>query len=207
MGLMGQPGAGGSVSHDFNESLRRSHEQADAPWWEQVYLQAFPKRYSGMRCVRQDGWAQRGGIDRYVDLKDGTTLKVDEKVRDIAWPDFLLERWSDRDRRIPGWAQKDLTCDYIAYAFIPTATCYLLPFQALRTAWILRRQDWVALAEHGLKEPRPQSGRHSGEHGYSVVWADNDRYVTESIAVPINTVLAAVQSALIVTWDQGKVAA
>src|ERR1043165_1536712 len=118
--------------HDFNESLAKSHAEQDAPYWQIVYRKAFGDRLQTIQNVRNDGWAQRGGIDRLLMLTDGTVLKVDEKVREKDWPDVLLEIWSDRDRRKEGWALKDLTCDFIAYAFVPSQTCYLFPWQLLR---------------------------------------------------------------------------
>jgi hypothetical protein len=154
-----------------------------------------------MRCVRDDGWAQRGGIDRLVDLADGTTLKVDEKVRDCAYPDIALERWSNRARRTPGWVQKKLTCDYIAYAFVPTQRCYLLPFQTLRRAWRQHGARWIALAEADLHYPSPEAHRHRGQDGFSTVWADNGSYWTESIAVPIPALLDALTDAMVVGWS------
>lgn len=52
-----------------------------------------------MVSVRDDGWAQRGGIDRVITLACGRTIKIDEKVRKEDWPDILLERWSDEQRK------------------------------------------------------------------------------------------------------------
>ncbi len=85
--------------HNFNSDLEYSHSQSDAPWWEEVYRQAFPN-FAGMVCVRNDGWAQRGGIDRVITLTSGKTLTIDEKVRREVWPDILLERWSDEARAL-----------------------------------------------------------------------------------------------------------
>ncbi len=167
-------------THNFTESLQKSSEQADAPWWREVYEQAFPN-LAQMICLRSDGWAQRGGIDRLLVLEDGTTLKVDEKVRSTVYEDFCLEYWSDRKRRIPGWVAKDLTCDFIAYAFVPNRTCYLLPFQILRRAWRTHGREWVA--------------------SYKKIEALNEGYVTVSVAVPIGVVLSALSEALIIRWS------
>ena len=90
--------------HDFQASLARSREYADAPWWIDMYRRAFPTLQSAV-TVRDDGWAQRGGIDRVLTLACGRTLTVDEKVRTNDWPDILLEQWSDEARRSPGWVQ------------------------------------------------------------------------------------------------------
>lgn len=172
--------------HDFNQSLALSHEYEDAPWWGEVYVRAFPG-FNSMMSVRKDGWAQRGGIDRVVQLKSGKTLYVDEKVRSTDWDDIALERWSDRDKQTPGWIQKDLACDFIAYAFVPTQRCYLLPFPTLRKAWQLEGRRWVELAEQGLG-------------GFKVIHAKNKTYVTESIAVPTDLLMATLGQAMLVNW-------
>jgi hypothetical protein len=98
-----------------------------------VYRRALPRLASAV-SVRDDGWAQRGGIDRLLTLSCGRTYSVDEKVRTQAWPDILLEQWSDEARQSPGWVQKPLACDFIAYAFAPTGVCYFLPVPALQRA-------------------------------------------------------------------------
>jgi hypothetical protein len=171
--------------HDFAVSLELSHQHADAPWWLDVYRSAFPNLSSAV-CVRSDGWAQRGGIDRVLTLESGKTLTVDEKVREKDWPDILLEYWSDRDRRIPGWVAKDLACDFIAYAFIPSRTCYLLPFALLRRAWQINRFHWV-------KE-------------YPEIRAENKGYTTVSVAVPTAVLIQAINDAMVVSWKQGDAA-
>lgn len=179
--------------HDFRESLALSHSQSDAPWWPVVYSKAFPA-FASMTCVRDDGWAQRGGIDRVITLKSGKTVTVDEKVRKEDWGDIALERWSDRDRQKPGWIQKDLACDFIAYAFIPSQRCYLFPFLTLRKAWILEGRRWCELAAEGAG-------------GFKIVEAKNRGYVTESVAVPTDILLAAIRQAMVVSWASEEVAA
>ena len=86
--------------HTFQDSLAKSHEQESAPWWREIYEAAFPN-FASMVSVRQDGWAQRGGIDRVVTLKSGRVVTIDEKVRSESYADILLERWSDNDRKTP----------------------------------------------------------------------------------------------------------
>jgi hypothetical protein len=183
--------------HRFRDDLAWSHQQSDQPWWENVYRQAFPT-FAGMVCVRKDGWAQRGGIDRVITLSDGTTLKVDEKVRREDYDDILLERWSDlgdeRRPRTPGWVQKPLTCDFIAYAFVPSSRCYLLPFQTLRRAWRQHGHDWIRWAERS-------------EHGFRVVHATNPGYVTQSIAVPVAALMEGMTDAMLIRWNPEAAAA
>lgn len=166
--------------HDFAERLAFSHAQADAPFWLEVYRKAFPNLVSTV-SVRNDGWAQRGGIDRVVTLDSGRTIPIDEKVREEDWPDILLEYWSDRDRKIRGWVCKELACEYIAYAFLPSQTCYLLPTLTLRRSWQINARDWIKR--------------------FKRVEAANKGYVTVSVAVPRDVLLVALTDAMRVTWE------
>lgn len=174
--------------HDFRDSLALSASYAEAPWWRPVYDAFFPN-LAAMVNVRSDGWAQRGGIDRVLTLASGKTISVDEKVRSEDWPDFLLEYWSDYEHKLPGWVEKDLACDFIAYAFVPSRRCYLLPFTTLRRAWLLHRTEWTDKAAAHVP-------------GYRRVNADNGRYHTISVTVPIPDLLDAISGAQVATWDE-----
>lgn len=173
----------GNDKHDFHRSLALSHEQANAPWWEDVYRAAFPK-LEAMACVRNDGWAQRGGIDRVLTLGCGKTLTVDEKVRAKDYGDILLEVYSDYQRKTPGWVAKDLACDFIAYAIIPTKTCYLLPFQTLRATWRRNHKEWWSKYK---KPPAPNKG-----------------YDTVFVAVPVDELLQEMAQSMKVQWSNAK---
>ena len=168
-----------AVVHNFTECLARSHSHAEAPWWGVVYRKAF-NGFAAMVDVRHDGWAQRGGIDRVVTLRCGRTITIDEKVREKDYGDILLERWSDRRQRKPGWVQKQLACEFIAYAIAPTQVCYLLPTLTLQSAWRECGPDWI--------------------NRYDPVIAKNAGYETESIAVPIPVLFDALTGAMTVTW-------
>ena len=167
------------VVHDFKASLALSESFSEAPWWERVYRTAFVD-FDGMHLVRDDGWAQRGGIDRVVVLSSGKVVTIDEKVRTKDHDDILLEYWSDYERRIKGWVAKELACDFIAYAFVPSETCYLLPTLALRRAWRENYQHWIGNCRK--------------------VEARNKNYTTVSVAVPIEDLILAIDSALRVCW-------
>jgi hypothetical protein len=181
------------TTHNFRDSLELSQKYAEAPWWDEVYRAAFPDLMVA-QSVRDDGWAQRGGIDRLLMLSDGTVLKVDEKVREQAWPDILLEVWSNYEKRVLGWARKPLTCDFIAYAYIPTQICYLLPFQLLRRALVVKAAEW-------------NSNAHANRNGFRWVDAKNCGYTTRSIAVPTKVLMDAIVGAMQVTWQSvGKAA-
>lgn len=171
--------------HDFADSLAKSQAQADAPWWFEVYRSAFPDMMAAVN-VRADGWAQRGGIDRVLTLASGKTLYVDEKVREENWPDILLEYWSNFERKVPGWVAKDLACDFIAYAFVPSQRCHLLPFQTLRRAWRENHQAWVS--------------------NYKRIEARNSGYTTVSVAIPTKVLLSALCDAMTVSWAKSEAA-
>lgn len=175
--------------HSFAESLAKSQAQEDAPWWTPVYEHAFPGFISAV-SVRRDGWAQRGGIDRVVTLASGKTVTIDEKVRYRSYGDILLEQWSSVERKTPGWMQKDLACDFLAYAFVPDERCYVFPFLQLRRAWLEKGRDWISAAREG-------------RDGFAFVDAKNEGYTTRSIAVPIPEILAGLHAAQIVDWGQG----
>ena len=142
-----------------------------------MYRRAFPKLASAV-VVREDGWAQRGGVDRVLTLECGRTYTVDEKVRTEDWPDILLERWSDEERRVPGWVQKPLACDFIAYAFAPSGVCYLLPVAPLQRAWRTNGRQWIEL--YGIRRAR------------------NVGYVSASVPVPKAVLMQAIADAMIV---------
>lgn len=165
--------------HSFSRSLALSEEYAEAGWWLDVYRRALPRLASAV-SVRGDGWAQRGGIDRLLTLSCGRTYSVDEKVRTRDWPDILLEQWSDEARRSPGWIQKPLACDFIAYAFAPSGVCYLLPVPALQRAWRHHGREWLQL--------------------YGTRRAYNHGWVSVGVPVPKDVLLQAMAEAMIVSW-------
>ena len=162
--------------HSFSESLALSEGYADASWWLDLYRKAFPTLSSAV-CIRNDGWAQRGGIDRILTLECGRVFTVDEKVRTSEWPDILLERWSDEAGRKPGWVQKPLACDFIAYAFAPSRRCFLLPVTPLQRAWRLNGKHWIST--FGERKAR------------------NVGYVSTNVPVPIDTLMGAISAAMI----------
>lgn len=147
-------------------------------WWIPIYRRAFPTLMSAV-AIEQDGWAQRAGIDRLLTLACGRTFTVDEKIRTQDWPDVLLERWSDEKRKTPGWVQKPLACDFIAYAYAPAATCVLLPVPALQRAWRQHGRQWIGL--------------------YGQRRALNLGYTTVSVPVPRGVLMQAIVEAMFVT--------
>lgn len=168
--------------HRFRDSLAMSERHADSEWWLDTYRRAFPRLRSAV-SVRQDGWAQRGGVDRVLTLACGRTYTVDEKVRAEDWSDILLEQWSDEARRVPGWVQKPLACDFIAYAYAPSGVCYLLPVVPLQRAWRHHGRAWIK--EYGQRR------------------AQNPGYVSVSVPVPRAVLMWAIVDAMMVTASCG----
>lgn len=189
------------IVHGFGDRLAYSHEQADQPWWEEVYRVAFPDMLS-MVDLRHDGWHQKAGRDRAIVLGSGKTIYVDEKARSETYPDILIEVWSIYPKSKPpslecvtgakpGWAadgSKD--CDWLAYAFVPTRVCHLLPFLAVRAALERFKTAWAACAS-------------SKTLGFRWVPGENGSYTTWSIAVPITRLKSQMSEALTVHWQMG----
>lgn len=169
-----------AMQHSFAESLAKSHAAEDLAIWGEVYKKAFPTMQE-MINHRQDGDHQRQGIDRSIILRNSKQITVDEKVRFKAYDDILLEVWSDKKRRVPGWVAKDLLCDYIAYAVAPLGICYLLPVPQLRVAWQKNGERWWR------ENFKPE--------------ADNGRWVTQSVVVPAKELMKEINAALMVEFS------
>jgi len=185
------------TTYNFAEQLDYSHRQSDAPWWNEVYRQAFPDMIHSLD-LRHQGWHQNAGRDRMIVLNSGRSIYVDEKVRTEAYDDILFEVWSTYPkngrapfRRVPGasegWGIKPLDCDFLAYAFEPSRTCYLFPFLGLRAAWAKHAPMWIGKAT-------------DNEGGYRWIVAPNQRYNTISIAVPTRILQECVNDALTICW-------
>lgn len=131
------------TTHNFKESLAFSHRAEDLPFWQEVYLKAFPTM-DGMHNHRDDGEHQRAGIDRSITLRHSKQILIDEKVRKTDYGDILLERWSDLGRKADGWIVKELRADFIAYAILPASTCFLFPVPTLQAAWRTYGKRWMS---------------------------------------------------------------
>ena len=173
-----------TITHSFNDQLKWSEAAGYEPFWDAVYRKAFPNIVNHMMCSGNTA-GQRMGVDRLIYLANNLTIAVDEKKRKEVWPDVLLEYVSVDTTGAPGWMDKDLAIDYLAYAFIPTKQCYLFPWQLLRRAWLHFRGEWI------------QDGKQR-RNGCRIVYAKNNGYTTHSVAVPIKTVQSAIQRALII---------
>lgn len=163
--------------HDFHERLCMSQTVSDEPFWTEIYRKAFVG-YVGCLPVLEDSPAQRMGIDRFVILSSGQELRIDEKKREEVWPDILLEYLSNDQTNAPGWMEKELHIDYIAYAFMPAKRVHLYPWHLLRRAWEKHGSAW--------------------KQTYKKIPAKNAGYTTWSVAVPIAVLEQAVQEASVI---------
>jgi hypothetical protein len=167
--------------HEFENDLRFSEEASCESFWNAIYEKAFPTLVSSMSCPG-DYESQRQGIDRVVLLSSGQLLRIDEKKRRGQWNDMLLEYIANDQTNAPGWIEKNLAIDYLAYAFMPTQTCYLFPWPFLQKAWFENKERWLVK--------------------YRKVPAQNPTYKTWCLAVPINSLYYAVNQATRITLDR-----
>ena len=170
--------------HDFWEQIEYSLLPCDEPFWTAVYEEAFPDMVD-LKTV-SDLHKQKLGIDRVITLGNGKRFFVDEKKRKRTYPDILLEYVAVNTTGAPGWMEKNLAIDYIAYAFMPTKTVYLIPWDSLKMAWKRNKGRWMVI--------------------YKDVEGKNEGYITHSIAVPIEVLKNEVDSIVVVKlpldkWD------
>lgn len=178
--------------HSFTEQLAYSEERRDEWWWEVVYRSFFGSEFEAMHDVIEAGDKQRKGIDRVIYRRTLREVFIDEKVRRKDYGDVLLERWSDVDRKVDGWAVKPLDAHFIAYAIEPAQTCYMLPVLPLQRA----------VAEYG--EQWWKNGQ-DGKYGFKIVVARNRAgsrtWRTASVSVPTELLLSAMNCACAVSWE------
>lgn len=169
--------------HDFPEQLAFSEKASAEPFWEAVYKRAFPNMVNCMQC-KGNTKGQRRGVDRLVYLSNDDIIRIDEKKRKTVWNDFCLEYISVDKTNAPGWMEKDLAIDYIAYCYMPKKLVYLLPWPFLKRAWEHYKEDW--------------------KKTYKRIEAENKGYFTISVAVPRQVVLNAITLAIRIQLPQDK---
>jgi hypothetical protein len=166
--------------NDFAKDLEYSHACEDEVCWRQIYQAAFPTMLA-MPNHREDGQHQRNGIDRSIILSNSKQLLIDEKARRIKdTGDIMLEYISNDRTNTPGWVEKSILADYIAYAFIPSGTAYLFPVVQLQGAWAKKRDEWIA--RYGTRK------------------AQNAGYWTHNCPVPTNALFQSIGQMLRVNF-------
>lgn len=171
--------------HEFDPARAGDHDAHD--WWPYFYRSAFADYVN--HDIVTDRKLQRCGVDHRVRLSGGAELLVDVKCRCTAKAmhnDFLIEVWSDFEKRIPGWARKPLHCQYIAYVWPQADVGFLVPFHLLQLAYEQQKYTYKA-------------------DGMRVIDARNRNYTTRNVAVPIDRLLTDVAGAMQVKFtDEGR---
>lgn len=168
---------GESSVNNFREDLVFSQAASDEAFWNAIYIKAFPNLVNQM-LTSGDTKAQRMGIDRVLHLSNGRTIYIDEKKRRREYNDILLEYVSVDRTGKPGWIEKDLSIDYLAYAFMQSQRVYLYPWLLLRRAWLQYGSGWISQ--------------------YGTVTAKNRTYNTLSVPVPTSILKKAVSTASVI---------
>jgi len=152
--------------NDFDTDLEYSLSESENEMFDNFYYRVFPA-LDNVEVVT-DLERQMQGIDKILHFKNGKAVLIDEKKRRKDYGDIILEVWSNTETKKAGWIFKPMT-DYIVYAIMPTAKCYLLPSLLLKI-WI--KKNWANLNQ------------------YQKVVAKNIGYTTTSYAVPTQKLLS-----------------
>lgn len=163
--------------HNFSESLKKSESEKLHPFWESVYKEMFPE-FVEMSGTIGNMDMQRRGIDRVIILNNNKTVYVDEKIRFKEYNDILLEYISVSTTGAPGWMEKQIDIDWLAYAFVGSQKCYMIPFPLLKRVWKYYKQKWI--------------------EKYPKIEAENEGYHTISVAVPIPVIKEKISDATMI---------
>jgi hypothetical protein len=149
-------GAPGVTVRDFEEDLRVA--RVVVPFWRDVYDAVYQCPWT---WIRNDGdnAENRAGVDCMVILADDTRYTFDEKTRYQYYKqDIALEHRHEYDdgHVAPGWVEKSLVCDAIAYGWLSRGEAYLLEWSTLRDAWNENKARWLELH---FWNPRPSENK------------------------------------------------
>lgn len=157
--------------YDYVECNAYSYASEDDDLWLAFYRKAFPTMVETY-VNRDDIERQLQGRDRVLILSNRRKVFIDEKKVRHDWPNILLEYISNDVTGTPGWIEKDLSIDYLAYAFVPARRIHLYPWLLLKSAWREFGQEWKSTFRN---IPSENYGR-KGEPNYT----------TWSVAVPFD---------------------
>jgi len=164
--------------NDFNKCYNIAESGKLEPFWNEIYHRAFPNITNLMRGKKGKCNSQDKGVDRIIELENGRTIKIEEKVRTESYNDIALEYISNDTINSPGWMEKELAVDYLAYAFLPTNIVYLFDWRMLKKAWNTNKTKWL--------------------NNYFIAKAPNENYTTYSVCVPIDELLESCKNACII---------
>lgn len=165
--------------NEFKKDFRYSNKH-DKFWWK-IYSKMFDMNY----MFRSPKELDMKGVDRVIVLSSGDLITIDEKIRRGSYDDFLLEYISDKEENTPGWIEKPLECDFIAYAFEEEETAYFFYWLELSKLWKKVGNAWIGNGKRG-------------EFGFDIVEAKNYKdgkyiYTTISLAIPCQMLLRALK--------------
>lgn len=128
----------------FDNDLKFT-ETARALLVEQLYPLVCTQCVSFTHHTRGSMWVQKNAhIDAVLQLPNGVSVTVEEKIARKPHPSFALETEAHREQHKPGWMYTT-TADWLVYAFVQPygMDAYIMLFPALQ-AWFKR----VTGAEH-----------------------------------------------------------
>jgi len=173
------------TKNDFREDLKYSEQAGEESFWQEVYQKAFADMVFALP-VKGNIQSQHLGIDRVIHLSSGKTIYIDEKKRRGEWDDIALEyRHEGPNYKAHGWMNKKLLIDYLAYAFMPTKTVYLLDWLLLKRAWFSQGKLWFEMGKNK-------------KSGFFISEAPNKNYTTYSVCVPIPVLLKEISNPIII---------
>ncbi len=155
------------MPRDFERDLQASGSSKFRPFWDYHYRQMFPEMLDRTYATtRHSG----GGTDCIVHPGD---IGIDEKIRpDKDYGDILLEyeHHYANGTVAPGWIEKDLDIDWIAYGVYPANRVTWLGWPTLQIGWRRCGERWKK--DYSLP---PASTTHEGR-----TWQ------TYNVAIPVS---------------------
>jgi hypothetical protein len=176
----------GQRVNGFAESLEKGNNPIAHTFLDAVYRKAFYNFDQLIRTKNGDTVSQKAGSDVVIWTTANRAYTADEKIRDRAdYSDIALEYISNDRVKTPGWMEKDLSIDYLVYAFVPVRRAYLFPWQQLKMAWEKNKANWLLLAN-------------DRRDGFTVVSAPNPTYRTLSCAIPTDLLIEKVKESIVI---------
>lgn len=143
-------------------------KQPNLPWVNHFYYLVFPNLKQV--CSVEDKSRQEVGVDKILRFKRASSITVDEKLRNAAYDDILLEEYSNWSLKTPGWLMKGSLADYISYVIRPQKRIYLLDYRKLKSAWDKNYTTWL--------------GKYGRKFGHTEDYYGRVLYQTSNIPVP-----------------------
>jgi hypothetical protein len=126
-----------------------------------------------------------GGADAVIQLSNGRTVFIDEKIRSSKYEskDILIEL--DHSNGVVGWANKNLSVDYIAYCWLSDRKVLMLEYPLFKRLW---KNHGKGLIENG----------EDNKNGCRIIEAENRSYVSRSLIIPTKSLLSRMHSGVFV---------